>query len=461
MTSTSTLLSLEPRAVPPVETKHRRIRTSLPVPESIPILKKLQELEPQSMSGQPPILWDRAEGFNVYDAWGNKWIDWSSGVLVANAGHSHPKVVEAVRRQLDRPLMHTYCFPSEPRARLVEKLASLAPEGLDKVFLLTTGSEATECCIKLMRKHGAAVGGNGKLAIVTFVNGFHGRTMGSQMAGGWPAQKEWIVNLDPAMVQVPYPDGFRQADTSFDVFLNSLAEQGLGPDQVAGVMLETYQGGSARFAPVDYIKRLAEWCDSHNIVLAFDEVQAGCGRTGKFWGFEHYGVTPDLIACGKGISSGLPLSAVIGTPRLMDQFPPGSMTSTHTGNPICAAAALAALEAIAEEDMVSNAARIGEILDDELSRLQAKHGAAAGPIGAADAKGAVATLQMVEPGTTTPHPTFAAEIVRGAIDRGVLMFSPVGTGGGTVKISPPLMTPEDALREALGVLTAACAEALS
>lgn len=448
---------LQPRDVAPVETKYRRIVTSIPVPESLPILEGLRKQEPLSMGGQPPVLWDRAEGINVYDRWGNMWLDWSSGVLVTNAGHSHPAVKQAALDQINHGLMHNYCFPSEVRGRLIDELVKAAPEGLDKVFLLTTGSEATECAIKLMRQHGKTVGSDNKITIVSFVNGFHGRTMGAQMAGGWPGQKEWIVNLDPAMVQVPFPDGFRQSDTGFEVFLKSIEKAGVKPEQVAGVMLETYQGGSAKLAPVPYMKRLRQWCNEHDAVLTFDEVQAGFGRTGKFWGFEHYGIEADLICCGKGISSGLPLSAVIGRAHLLDLFPPGSMTSTHTGNPVCAAAALESVRAIKHDGLVENARKIGDVLTSELDRLKRRFD---GPIGAADALGAVATLQMVKPGTTDPDNALAAKVVQGCIERGLLMFAPVGTGGGTVKIAPPLITPEDALLEGITVLAASLEEAI-
>src|SRR5208283_2826169 len=140
-------------------------------------------------------------------------------------------------------------------------------------------------------------------------------------------------------------------------------------------MFETYQGVGPDFAPADYIHQLAKWCKAHDALLVFDEVQAGFGRTGKFWAFEHYGVTPDVICCGKGISSSLPLSAVIGRAEIMDQFPPGSMTSTHTGNPVCAAAALASLRKIVNENLTGNAARLGVVLERGLADLQASHSA--------------------------------------------------------------------------------------
>src|SRR5688500_2313246 len=353
---------LVPREVPKVSTRFRTIVTPIPAPGSIPILENLRTYEPQSMSGQPPILWDRAEGFAVFDRWGNRWLDWSSGVLVANAGHSHPAIRAAIVEQANAGLLHNYCFPTEIRATLAKELADVAPAGLKKVFLLTTGAETTECAIKLSRTNGVKVGGRGKTYIVSFANAFHGRTMGAQMAGGIPALKQWIINLDPAMVQVPFPDGYHNKDTSFEGFLNALKQANVSPGQVAGVMLETYQGGTASFAPPAYMQSLRRWCDEHGVALTMDEVQAGFGRGGTFWGFEHYAITPDIICCGKGITSGLPPSAVIGRAEIMDLYPPGSMTSTHTGNPVCAASALANLRTILGENLVENARKMGDLL---------------------------------------------------------------------------------------------------
>ena len=448
---------LVPRKVPLVETRYRRIGTEIPVPESVAILEELRRYEPVSMSGQPPILWDRAEGLCVYDRWGNRWLDWSSGVLVTNAGHAHPKIRQAIIDQAHHGLLHNYCFPSELRAELVRELAAVAPAGLKKVFLLTTGAEAVECTIKLARTWGQKIGGNNKITIVSFENAFHGRTLGAQMVGGIPALKSWIVNLDKNMIQVPFPDGFRCPDTSFEGFLRALAERGVSPDQVAGVLSETYQGGNASFAPAEYMQQLRRWCDQHHALLILDEVQAGFGRTGTYWGFEHYGVVPDLICCGKGITSGLPLSAVIGRQEIMDLYPPGSMTSTHTGNPICAASALANLHVIRDERLIDNAHAMGEILQPELQRLGERF---APYIGAVHGKGLVASLHMVKLGGIEPHPEAASRIVRRAVEKGLMLFAPVGYRGASVKISPPLTTPEDALREGLAVIEAAIEEVL-
>jgi len=448
---------LTPRKVPLVQTKYRRIVTEIPVPESIPILRRLREYEPVSMSGQPLVVWDRAEGIQVFDRWGNMWLDWSSGVLVTNAGHAHPKIAQAIADQARRNLVHNYCFPSEIRAATVEELAKVAPEGLDKVFLLTTGAEACECAIKLARTWGLKVTGRDKITVVTFRNAFHGRTLGAQLAGGIPALKQWIVNLDPNIVQVPFPDGFRCPDTRFELFLESLDQQGIKPEMVAGVMTETYQGGNASFAPAEYMQKLRSWCDQHQALLICDEVQAGFGRTGTYWGFEHYGVVPDLICCGKGISSGLPISAVIGRAQIMDLYPPGSMTSTHTGNPVCAAAVLANLQVIREEGLVERSRAMGEILQGELRRMAkgfARH------VGTVHGKGLVASLHMVKPGGIEPDAELATDVVRRCVEKGLLMFSPVGYAGASVKIAPPLVIGEEPLRESIQVLQEALVEAI-
>ncbi len=280
--------------------------------------------------------------------------------------------------------------------------------------------------------------------------------MGAQQAGGIPGQKQWIVNEDPAIVQVPFPDGYWTTDTSFDRFLATLQEKRIEPAHVAGVLLETYQGVGPDFAPVDYIQRLAEWCKTNQALLVFDEVQSGFGRTGKFWAFEHYGVNPDLICCGKGISSSLPLSAVIGRPEIMDLLPPGSMTSTHGGNPVCCAAALASLKVTVGRRLAANAEAMGQILAPGLTDIQHRHPEI---VGRTSCRGLVGGLQMILPGRKEPNPELAHEVVERCFYKGLLFFAPVGAWGQTVKIAPPLTITESAIREGLAVLAEAVAEA--
>jgi 4-aminobutyrate aminotransferase-like enzyme len=448
---------LTPRAVPPVETALRRIVTRLPVPESLAILERLGRYEPMSMQGQPPIVWDRAEGFQVFDRWGNKWIDWSSGVLVANAGHGRREIIDAIKRQAESGLLHNYCFPSEIRAQLVERLAMLLPDPLKRIFLLTTGSEAIECAIKLCRTYGVDRGGRSKHVVISYDKAFHGRTLGSQQAGGIPPLKDWIVNLDRGFVQVPFPDGFRTPDSSFAFFERCLAEAGVNPRDVCGVLLETFQGRGSVFAPVEYMRALRRWTEAHDILLVCDEVQAAFGRTGTMWGFEHYGIVPDIAVFGKGISSSLPLSAVAGRSDVMNMHAPASMTSTHTGNPISCAATLASIDLIVKEGLVENARRLGEKLFARLHALKARYP----QIGSVDGKGLVAGVSMVRPGTLDPDADAAFDIVWRSIEKGVLMFAPVGFGGATVKICPPLMITDAALDESIGAFEEAVAEVLT
>ena len=445
--------SLIPRPVTRVKTKYRQIVTDFPVPESLPVLRTLHEIEPVAMRGQPPVVWDHAEGFQVYDRWGNCWIDWSSGVLITNAGHGRAEIVDAIVRQAQSHLLTNYCFPSEIRAKLVERIAALLPAPLAKVFLLTTGSETVECAIKLCRTQGLRTGGRAKNVIVSYEKAFHGRTLGSQQAGGIPALKDWIVNFDPGFVQIPFPDGYRTEDNSFAGFERALREHGVEAKNVAGVILETYQGGSAAFAPVEYMQALREWCTGNGALLVCDEVQAGFGRTGAMFGFEHYGIVPDLATFGKGIASSLPLAAVVGRADIMDLHPAGSMTSTHTGNPVCCAAALASIDLVVKEDLAGNAARMGAILHTELRRLQSRFP----QIGSVDGKGLVAGVACVKPGTKDPDGDLTWNVIERCIEQGVLLFSPVGFGGATVKICPPLVINEEALRESIGVLEEAFA----
>jgi 4-aminobutyrate aminotransferase / (S)-3-amino-2-methylpropionate transaminase / 5-aminovalerate transaminase len=324
----------------------------------------------------------------------------------------------------------------------------LLPEPLKKVFLLTTGSETVECAIKLCRTHGVKAGGRQKNVIVSFEKAFHGRTLGSQQAGGIPALKEWIVNLDKGFVQVPFPDGFRTPDTSFEFFLKSLGETGVEVSNIAGVILETYQGGSAAFAPPEYMQSLRQWTAGHRILLVCDEVQAGFGRTGTMWGFEHYGIVPDLVTLGKGISSSLPLAAVAGPAHIMDLHPPGSMTSTHTGNPVCCAAALASIDIVLNEGLAQRAREMGDRMHARLRALQQQWP----QIGSVDGKGLVAGVSCVKPGGKEPDGDLAFDVVRACLEKGVLMFSPVGFGGATVKIAPPLTITAEAVDEGCGVL---------
>ena len=441
--------SLTPVSVPHVETLYRRIVTPLPVPESIPIFERLERFEPFSMQGQPPVVVDKAEGISVFDCWGNKWLDWSSGVLISNAGNANPAIVDALRGMLDRPLLSTYVFAHEARAELAELLAGISPIPGGKVFLLSTGAEAVENTLKLAKTYGLERHGSARRIVVSFHNAFHGRTMGAQLAGGIAGQKKWLGTPHPDFIQVPFPDGYKNPDTRFGLFLESLAHHRVRPEQICAVLTESFQGVGPDFLPVDYAQALARWCREHDILLIMDEVQGGFGRTGTWFAFENYDIIPDLIACGKGISGSLPLSAVIGRPDVMELYPPGSMTSTHSGSPLPVASAVANIRALKEGGFFANARALDPVLREALYKIQRNH---AGRVGRVQSRGLVAGIQIVKQGTRTPDPETALAINLRCFHKGLLMFAPVGVAGECIKIAPPLDISQEALQDGLGAL---------
>ena len=450
--------NLEPVEVPSVNTKFRTIKTKLPVPESMKIFQALSESEPVSMMGQPPVVWDKAKDFQIYDKWGNRWIDWSSGVLITNAGHGRKRIIDGLREVLDQELIATYVFVHERRAELTKALQKLSPDPSEyQVFILSTGSEATENCIKLAKTYALEKYGKHKKYFISFNHSFHGRTLGAQFAGGMPKLKTWIIDEGQTFVQAPFPDGYKNEDTSFDLFLKSLKDQGIKPDDIAGVMTESYQGVGPDFLPVEYAQKLEAFCREHDIVTIYDEVQSGFGRTGKMFAYEHYGVKPDLIACGKGISSSLPISAVIGRKDIMGLYAPGAMTSTHSASPLPVVAAIENLKIIEDENLVEKSRIMGEILKPGLEKIQAKY---PDVLGCVQSKGLVAGIQVVKKGTKEPDAETAVKINEKCFHKGLLMFAPVGIGGECIKISPPLIISEEALLEGIDVLEEACDEIL-
>jgi 4-aminobutyrate aminotransferase-like enzyme len=450
--------NLTPVEVPPVNTKYRCIRTKLPVPESLPIFARLQASEPRSMMGQPPIVWDRAEGFQIMDRWGNKWIDWSSGVLITNAGHGRKEIVKALQEELEKPLLSAYVFVHEKRSELTTMLQHLAPEPERyRVFLLSTGSEAIECAMKLARTYALEKFGPQKKYLVSFDNAFHGRTLGAQLAGGMEKQKKWILDKGRTFVQVPFPDGYKNEDTSFELFLKTLESRKVKAEEIAGVITESYQGVGPDFLPAEYAQKLQRFCREHDIVTIYDEVQAGFGRTGKMFTYEHYEVQPDLIVCGKGISSSLPISAVIGREDIMDLYAPGSMTSTHSGSPLPVVSAIENLKILHQENLVERSRQLGEVLMPALEQVQRKHPE---QLGCLHGLGLVAGFQVVKPGTKHPDGETALRINEQCYQKGLLMFAPVGIAGECIKISPPLVISEEALIESVQVLEEACDEIL-
>jgi len=409
------------------------------------------------MFGQVPIAIAKTYDVHVEDVDGNVFLDGTSGVLVANIGHTTQAVSKAVEEQLKK-FHFAYCFPYKKRLELVKKLVEITPKNIDCVFLLSTGSEAVEASIKNARRYGIETSGPEKRVIISFKGAFHGRTMGAQMAGGIEPLKSWIGYQDPGLIQVDFPncyhcwkgrDGYSNCVQDCIDLVKQKFEELEG--KIVGVLSETYQGRGPVFPPDGYYQGLAKLCKENDALLILDEVQAGFGRTGKLFCFEHYNVEPNMICIGKGVTSSLPLSALLGESRVMNYFEPGSMTSTHGANPLCVAAALASINELLKDDMkiIRNAAETGKVLGGRLFKLKEKYE----EVGNVTGKGMVYGIEMVKDRETKePYADLAFQTVLEAYHRGVLLFAPIGAGHNIIKINPPLTMEKDAAEELADVI---------
>jgi 4-aminobutyrate aminotransferase-like enzyme len=301
-----------------------------------------------------------------------------------------------------------------------------------------------------MKMHGQKIGKK-KNIILAISGNWHGRTLGAQMMSDNKSQKSWVGhNLeDITHIDFPYPwvINDKNPKTHLIESLEKLKSSGISiEDDIAGVMLETFQGWAAVFYPIEYVQALREICDVNNILLCFDEMQSGFGRTGKRFGYEHYGVRADLICCGKGMGGGFPISGVIGKAEVMDLPEIGNMSSTHSGNPVMCAAGLAVIEEIELRDLVSESARKGEILHYELNRMKSEF---KDLISGVYGKGLIASIVFKDPVTGIPNPEFVSRLAEKCLQKGLLV---VHTGRESIKIGPPLVITEEALLEGISVI---------
>ena len=454
--------SQTPVDVPPVHTEYRKIKTSIPSPETVKILFDLEKYESQSMHGQLPVVWDRAEDFQVYDKYGNCWIDFTSTIFLANVGHSNPVVIKALQKQLNQKLIHTYTFAHEVRAKFLKKLIEITPEQFEKAFLLSAGTEATECAVKLMRMHGQNISLT-KLGIISFQGAMHGRTMAAEMLKGDSCQSSWIGYRDPNMHHLPFPypwDAKESFESGYDwrkhfrENMEELKAKGLNFDDIAGFMIESYLGWGAIFYPIEYIKALADFAKEHDCLITFDEIQGGFGRSGKLFVYQHYNVKPDILCLGKALSGSLPLSAVIGSQNIMDLPEFGSMSSTHSANPLCCAAGLANLQELEAKNLVMESSRKGLILHSRLNTLKEKY---SNRISYIFGKGLLAGIIFKSSATGKPDGFFASRVCEKAMQKGLLL---VHTGRESIKIGPPLTIPDEVLEEGLDVFDEAIVETI-
>jgi len=404
-----------------------------------------------------PISPARAQGSYVWDADGKKYLDFSSGIAVMNIGHSHPRVVEAVTQQV-QTLQHL-CFAvgmHEGYVELAERLNTLAPgDGPKRTFLANSGAEAVENAVKIARM------ATGRQGIVAFTHAFHGRThMALSLTAKAHPYKAPFAPRAAEIYRAEYPYCYRcpfggaGADGSCcqhgaDRIKEQVATV-IGEDQVAAFLIEPIAGeGGFIPAPASFLRALREFASEIGALWIDDEVQAGMGRTGAWWAVDHHGLVPDLITSAKALSSGFPLSAVVGHADIMDIPAPGNLGTTFGGNPAAVAAALATINVIEEEGLLERATLIGERFTAMLTSLSQD----LPEIGDVRGKGAMIGIEFIKDEAGTPHKQAVERAVDHAREDGLLLL-PTGTHGNVIRLLPPLNLSDSEIEEGLGKLEA-------
>ncbi|MFH1567772.1 MAG: aspartate aminotransferase family protein [Gemmatimonadota bacterium] len=413
----------------------------VPGPRSAALLALSRQYEPPCMADQVPLVWDHGEGVRVWDVDGNEYLDFTSGVLVTNLGHSHPHHVEAIRRQAGR-LMNCYSFPTPERVALSERLVQLLPDNLDKVFLLTTGAEATEAALRIAKRF------TGRHEVLSFYGGFHGRTYGPMSVAGNKGTKRKFGPQLPGAILAPFPyfyrDFYRSASEeecgdrcleNLDRIVDSTSTGDLG-----AVITEPYQGGAGFIFPPDgWLARLEKWARDRDLLFILDEVQSSFGRTGKMFALEWEDLHPHMLALGKGIGSGMPASALAGESRIFACMKAGEMSSTTGGNPLSSAASLAVLDIMAEERLAEHALAVGAYMKARFEALKEKHAV----LGDVRGRGLVMGLEFVtDKASRQPSPEITLEVMLNGARQGLLLGR-VGLYGNVVRIAPPLPITEE------------------
>ncbi len=396
----------------------------------------------------------RAENAELWDIEGRRFIDFAAGIAVVNTGHRHPRVVAAIREQLDRFTHTAYqIVPYASYVELAEKINARAPGAYPKkTAFFTTGAEAVENAVKIAR---AATGRPG---VIAFAGGFHGRTlMGMALTGKVAPYKIGFGPFPSDVYHAPYPNAVHGVSTADSLrAVETLLKADIEPTRVAAIIFEPVQGeGGFYVAPPEFVQGLRRLCDEHGIVLIADEVQTGFARTGKLFAMEHYDVTADLTTMAKSLAGGMPLSGVVGRADLMDAAAPGGLGGTYAGNPLALASAHAVLDVIDEEGLCERATLLGETLKARLEALRADVPQLADVRG----PGAMVAAEFLEPGNRTPDPAFAKRVQARALERGLLLLI-CGTYGNVIRFLFPLTIETSVFEEALGLLEEALKESV-
>ncbi|WP_039868559.1 4-aminobutyrate--2-oxoglutarate transaminase [Halomonas sp. TD01] len=390
---------------------------------------------------------DRAENAIIWDADGNRIIDFAGGIGVLNIGHCHPKVVEAVREQLGR-VMHTCqtVIPYEGYVKVAEKLSQLTPvRGHAKVMLVNSGAEALENAVKVAR---AATGKNN---VICFDGGYHGRTFMTMAMNGKVAPYSADFGSMPGNVfRAPYPVPFHGVSEEDALRgLKMTLKTDANPKDTAAIVIEPVLGEGGFYpAPASFLKAVREICDEHGMLMIVDEVQSGFGRTGKLFAIEHSGVQPDIITMAKSMAGGMPISALVGTAEHMDASGPNSLGGTYSGSPVSCAAVLAVLEVLEEEKILEKSQALGEVLGQRFTQWQQRFAC----VENVRHLGSMAALDIVSAGQE-PDAELAAAMCKRAREKGLILLS-CGLYGNTIRFLMPVTIEDSILEEGLAIVEA-------
>ena len=391
-------------------------------------IKALDGRYHMNVYGRQPVAFVRGEGAVLWDTDGKEYLDFLAGIAVMSVGHSHPKVVEAVRQQAGTLTHVSNLFYTEPQAVLAERLHDLL--GWGKVFFANSGAEANECALKLARRWARAQGSAERSGVVVALGSFHGRTFTTLAATGQPHKHEPFAPLPAWFTYVALND-------------EEALDQAVG-DGTTAVLLEVVQGeGGVRLATPEYLTAARKFCDERGAALIFDEVQTGLGRTGKWFAFQHYDVAPHIVTLAKALGAGLPIGACIAREDVADAFKPGDHATTFGGGPVPCAAALAVLDVIESEGLVARAAEAGEKLVNMLSTATEGNGA----VGEIRGLGLLIAIEL--------GGDWAAEIVGKALAKGLVVNN---VAPNAVRLAPPLIVSDEQIEQAVEVLAGILSE---
>ena len=432
-------------------------KSTLPGPKARALIERDRKVVSPSYVRDYEFVMSHGRGAEVWDVDGNRFIDFAAGIAVCSTGHSHPAVVEAVQKAATQFLHISSDYWHEGQVRLAEVINELAPvKGNAVSFFANSGAEAVEAALKLARY------ATGRGRYIGFLGGFHGRTMGalSFTASKYTQQKGYFPTM-PGVTHVPYPNPYRPLFAGDDQgravisYIEQLFERNMPSTEVAAILVEPIQGeGGYVVPPEGFLAGLRALCDKHGILLIFDEVQAGIGRTGKMFAWQHWGVKPDIITLAKGIGSGLPIGLAVASSTLMDKWTPGAHANTFGGNPLCCAAALATLDLV-KNGYAENAQLMGQRVMQRLSDLAKKHEF----IGDVRGRGLMIGVEFVKDrASKTPAKEFATKLVHRAFQNGLLLLE---CGASGIRLIPPLMIDAKLADQGMAVLEKSMEEALA